>query len=70
MDPDAIAESFREPLANAHAFLDGMEDGPVKTRSQRLLNVAHQALEAVRDHLADNGIVQPFSGGDPKPPGP
>lgn len=67
---DELAEAFGELMIDLHARIDALADGQMKTRAQRLANVAHGSLEALREHLADGGQVQPFSGGDPKPPTP
>jgi len=67
MDNDALATQFRALMDDLHARIAALEEGAVKARALRLANVAHGALEALRDHAADNGLVQPFSGGDPKP---
>lgn len=70
MTPDEIAESFREPLANLHDAIEALPDGQMKTKAQHKLALAHEALTRLRDHFAESGVVQPFSGGDPKPPPP
>lgn len=62
-----LADAFRELLDNLHENIEAMDDGQPKVRAQRLAKVAHGALEALRDHAADHGLVEPFSGGDPKP---
>lgn len=70
MTPDEIAESFREPLKNLHEAIDALPDGQLKTKAQHKLALAHEALERLRNHFAEAGVVRPFSGGDPKPPTP
>lgn len=66
MSNDQLAQAFRTLLDDLHARIAALADGPVKARAIRLAAVAHGALEALRDHLADGGQVQPDSGGDPK----
>lgn len=70
MTNDDVVSEFTALVTEMHARIDALGDGPVKTRAQRLAAVAHGALEALQDHLAQSGFVQPFSGGDPKPPPP
>lgn len=71
MDPIAT-ELLDEGLSwyeRAHAFVESMEDGPVKTRAARLLAVKHGAANALWDHLGEHGVVRPYDGTN-KPPGP
>lgn len=68
MTNDDVAGEIGALITEVEARIDALPDGVVKTRAQRLAAVAHGALESLRDHLADNLLVQPDSGGDPKPP--
>lgn len=68
MTNDDVANEVGALLTEIEARIDALPDGVVKTRTQRLAAVAHGALGNLRDHLADNDLVEPFSGGDPKPP--
>lgn len=70
MSNDDLANEFLALMTELHARIEALPEGTVKARAQRLANVAHGSLEALRDHLADNGQVQPYSGGDPKGPPP
>jgi hypothetical protein len=68
MDFDTLAIQFRSLLGQLHAGIDAMDDSAVKTEATVLANIAHRALEKLRDYGAQNGVVQPDSGGDPKSP--
>lgn len=65
MDPDELADAFRNLFDQAHAH-----EGLLDNRGRRLLRLMHAAAEAFKDHCVEGGIIQPQSGGDPKPPGP
>lgn len=64
---DQFADLMGAAMASLHARINAKPDGPGKARAQRLASVVHGALEALRDHSADQGWVQQDSGGDPKP---
>jgi hypothetical protein len=70
MSNDDLANEMGALLSEVHSRINDLLPSTSKTRAQRLAAVAHGALEALRDHLADDGQIAPFSGGDPKPPTP
>lgn len=70
MSNEELAAAFLALLTDLHARIDALEDGPLKTHLRRRVFIAHAALEDLHSAATDGGIVQPFSGGDPKPPTP
>lgn len=70
MTNDDVVSEFTALVTEMHARIDALGDGPVKTRAQRLATVAHGALEALQDHLAQGGFVQPLDGTNKPPPQP
>lgn len=68
MDNDALADLFRDGILELHAKIAELPDGSFKRRMSRLANIAHGALETIQEGALDQGMIQPFSGGDPKPP--
>lgn len=67
MTADELKDAFTANFVEAHAKVDAMPDGPVKTRTDRLLNMFHHAGTVFAEHLSDEGEIQPYDGG-PKPP--
>ena len=67
MTDQEIAEGFRDLFAAAHASADAKSEGPGRTRGRRLVAVAHAAANALYHHALDEGLIEPFSGGDVKP---
>lgn len=67
MDNDALADAFRNLFDQLHAKIDALPDGALKNRGEALAGVAHRALERLKKHAVDEGVVQPFSGGEEKP---
>ncbi len=69
MSNDDLVAQFVVLLAEVHARIEALDDGPVKARAKRLAAVGHGALEALQDHLAQNGVVTPYDGTNlpPKP---
>jgi hypothetical protein len=67
MNSDELADAFRDLFDQLHAKIEAHPAGPLKHRAEVLANVAHRALERLKKHAVDDGIVQPFSGGEEKP---
>lgn len=65
---DELADVVKDVFDELHARHDALSPSGFKTRSGRLLRVAHGAFESIKDHCVDEEMIQPFSGGDPKPP--
>lgn len=68
MTNDELAAAFGVLMVDLHARIDALPDSPVKTKAQHKAALAHEALERLRDHFAENGQVHADSGGDPKTP--
>lgn len=69
MTDDELADAFAANITELHAKIDALPEGQKKRRFNRLARVAHGALEQIREEALDDGMIQPLSGGDPKPPG-
>lgn len=67
MDNDQLAATFKACFDAAHAATDALADGSAKTEMQRRLNLAHGHMNHLLDLSVGAGIIQPLSGGDPKP---
>ena len=68
MDDDELANAFAANLAQLHAKIAALGAGSLKRRLDRLAKVAHGALEQLQEEAMNAGMIQPYSGGDPKPP--
>ena len=66
MTNDALADAFKALFDEAHAKAEALPDGGFKKRTIERLNVAHEIMDRIRKHAADEGEIQPFSGGDPQ----
>lgn len=64
---DELADAVKDLFTELHARHDALSAGPFKSRSGRLLKVAHGAFDALKDHCVDDEVISPMSGGDPKP---
>lgn len=64
---DELADTIKAIFDELHARHDALPAGSLKTRGGRLLRVAHGAFESLKDQCVDEEMIQPFSGGDPKP---
>lgn len=70
MTNDELANAFAANLTELHVKIAELPEGSRKRRFNRLARVAHGALEQLQEEAIDSDMIQPFSGGDPKPPGP
>lgn len=64
---DELADAAKGLLDEMHTRHDALGSGPFKTRSGRLLKLAHGAFDALREHCVDEEVISTFSGGEPKP---
>ena len=67
MSNDELADAFRDLFDQLHAKIDAHPEGPLKNRAEALAGVAHRALERLKKHAVDDGVIQPMSGGEEKP---
>jgi hypothetical protein len=67
---DELADLTRDLFDELHSRQAEMPDGPVKMGAGRRLGIAHRAMEVLAEHLKTGGVIQPYSGGEPKPDGP
>lgn len=49
------------------ALVDDLPDGPAKARYNRRAMLVHALLDGLKGDAVDDGLVQPMSGGGPKP---
>lgn len=64
---DQLADAQKALLDETESRVAARPDGPGKNRLERPLHVAHVALDMFKKELVDQEIIQPYSGGDPKP---
>lgn len=69
MDPNELVASFRGNVAQMHALVDALEEGPVRARLQRHAALVHGTLEAMAVYAGDTGVIA-FDGTSKPPPGP
>jgi hypothetical protein len=67
MTNDELADAFKALFDELESKLEALPDSQRKTRAQKLTGSAHLALGIVRDLFADDGTIQPMSGGGDKP---
>lgn len=70
MTDQELADRFGIDIAELHAKVEALPDGQTKRRAKRLASILHRAAEEIADIGSGNGMIQPFSGGDPKPDDP
>ena len=70
MTHDELAEAYKALIDETHEKVDAVQNPAVRAKAKRLLGLLHGAADALKELAVDQGLVQPFSGGDPKPPGP
>lgn len=63
---DELADDFRALFDDLHAKIEAHPDSSLKHRAEILADVAHRALDRLKKLAGDEGVIQPFSGGDPK----
>lgn len=67
MTDDELADAGKAFMDALHARIDAEPAGPRRRRAERNAAIAHQALENIREMVCDCGMIQPMSGGGPKP---
>jgi hypothetical protein len=67
MSNDDLANALAAHFAELHAKIEALPAGSVRTRALRFARIAHAGLNALQELAIDQGEIQPFSGGDPKP---
>lgn len=68
MTDEELAAAFGINIAELHAKIEALPDGATKRRAKRLASILHRAAEELAELAADDGMIRPFSGGEPKPP--
>lgn len=67
MTTDELADALAANMAEVHEKIGELPDGQVKRKADRLARIAHGALNGLKELAAEDGHIQPFSGGEPKP---
>ena len=67
MTRDELADYFKVGVDALHAHVDALPPGPAKTRHARRAAVLHALLDNIKGDAVDDGLIQPMSGGGPKP---
>ena len=68
MTNDELADAFKALFDEAHAKAEALPDGHFKKRVIERLNVAHEIMERLRKHAAQEGEISIESGGAPDKP--
>ena len=68
MSNDELANAFKALFDEAHAKAEALPNSRFKRRSIERLNVAHEIMERLRKHAAQEGEISIESGGDPDKP--
>lgn len=66
---DQLADVMGEAIREAHRRVDTHHNPQLRKEINKHLKAAHAHLEKARNAAAGGGVIQPFSGGDPKPTG-
>lgn len=66
MTNDELADHFKVGFDELHAKIDAADESPRQEVFRVLANVAHRALDKLREKAAIDGIIVPQSGGGPK----
>lgn len=66
MTDDELADALAPLIKEAHDRIEAHEG--LTLRTKRKARLLHNLAEELRDDLRGGGIIQPFSGGDPKEP--
>lgn len=67
MTEDQLADDFKRCMDELHAHIEMLPSGPLKTRFRRRAKVAHAILDEMRQEALEADLIQPMSGGEPKP---
>lgn len=67
MTRDELADYFKAGIEALHDHVDALPPGPAKTRYTRRAAVLHALLDNIKGDAVDDGLIQPMSGGGPKP---
>lgn len=70
MTKDELADYLKVGLDELHAHIDAEPEGQRKRRANRLAKIAHHALDELKELAQGDGLIQPLSGGEEKPPSP
>lgn len=63
---DELADAFKALFDELHAKIEALPEGALKHRAEILADVSHRAMNRLKKLAANDGVIQPFSGGDPK----
>lgn len=64
---DELADAAKALVDEAHLRVDALPQSAFRSGVSKRLDVAHKALDFLKEHLVGGGVISPQSGGDPKP---
>lgn len=67
LSDDDMANAVKAAFDDLHRRVDARPDDITKDALQYRLAIAHKAMDIFRARAVSGGVVQPYSGGDPKP---
>jgi len=67
MTRDELADHFKAGFDALDSEIENWPDGAAKRRVARLARIAHGAMNEIKAFAVDEGAIEPYSGGDPKP---
>lgn len=73
MTTDELADALAANMGELREKIGALEDNTFKRKLARLDRIAHGALAQIQEEVLNQGLIQPYSGGDPnkdEPPGP
>lgn len=65
MTTDELADALAANMTELRSKIGELADGSFKRKLARLDRVAHGALVQIQEEVLNQGMIQPFSGGDP-----
>ena len=66
---DELAQATRDLLDELHGRHEALPESAFRRGVGRRLGTVHGTLDVLREYLVDGGVIQPTSGGIPKPEG-
>ena len=67
MTDDELADHFKVGIDELHAKIEMLPDGLERNWWRREAKLLHLILDRMKERASDDGMIQPMSGGEPKP---
>lgn len=67
MTRDELADAFAINIRELHAQVDALPDDATRRRARLQVHILHRAADELRTLAVTTGLIQPLSGGEPKP---